>query len=290
MSCFACFFRLLLLVALIKNQFGRYLLVQVEETKKIDTPQVIPQIEVDEEKKIDIPQVIPQVEVEEEKKIVIPQVIPQVEGDEEEKIDIPLPQTRDVLPFARFQDGPAACTKAVPTEWVKKFEFKTEPPIMLLKGGQKVRFFLDLELAKEIPEGSYLGVEAYALKPSNLGVVPCFPIAIPNPKTGEEVDFEIGSCNSPPYELEELLLQLEQVGVDCTIFGPNGCKLPIKPDTIEKELTWNLPKDFEKMEQYQIIKQLLEGKKTDFKFQARILNEDEEELACADAALAVDFP
>ena len=66
MSCFACFFRLLLLVALIKNQFGRYLLVQVEETKKIDTPQVIPQIEVDEEKKIDIPQVIPQVEVEEE--------------------------------------------------------------------------------------------------------------------------------------------------------------------------------------------------------------------------------
>ena len=77
MSCFACFFRLLLLVALIKNQFGRYLLVQVEETKKIHTPQFIPQIEVDEEKKIDIPQ-----------------VIPQVEGDEEEKIDIPLPQTR----------------------------------------------------------------------------------------------------------------------------------------------------------------------------------------------------
>ena len=111
MSCFACFFRLLLLVALIKNQFGRYLLVQVEETKKFDTPQVIPQIEVDEEKKIDIPQVIPQVkveeekkieipqvipqvEVEEEKKIDIPQVIPQVEGDEEKKIDIPLPQTR----------------------------------------------------------------------------------------------------------------------------------------------------------------------------------------------------
>ena len=55
MSCFACFFRLLLLVALIKNQFGRYLLVQVEETKKFDTPQVIPQIKVDEEKKIDIP-------------------------------------------------------------------------------------------------------------------------------------------------------------------------------------------------------------------------------------------
>ena len=49
---------------------------------------------------------------------------------------------------------------------------------MLLKGGQKVRFFLDLELAKEIPEGSYLGVEAYALKPSNLGIVPCFPIAV----------------------------------------------------------------------------------------------------------------
>ena len=94
MSCFACFFRLLLLVALIKNQFGRYLLVQVEETKKFDTPQVIPQIEVDEEKKIDIPQVIPQVKVEEEKKIEIPQVIPQVEVEEEKKIDIPLPQTR----------------------------------------------------------------------------------------------------------------------------------------------------------------------------------------------------
>ena len=82
MSCFACFFRLLLLVALIKNQFGRYLLVQVEETKKFDTPQVIPQIEVDEEKKIDIPQVIPQVKVEEEK-----------------KIDIPLPQTRGNYEF-----------------------------------------------------------------------------------------------------------------------------------------------------------------------------------------------
>ena len=78
--------------------------------------------------------------------------------------------------------------------------------------------------------------------------------------------------------------------MDCTIFGPNGCKLPIKPITVEQDFEWNLPKDFEKMEQYQIIKQLLEGKKTDFKFQARILNEDEEELACADAALAVDFP
>ena len=55
MSCFGCFFRLLLVVALIKNHFGRYLLVQVEETKKIDTPQVIPQVQVGEEKKIDIP-------------------------------------------------------------------------------------------------------------------------------------------------------------------------------------------------------------------------------------------
>ena len=85
---------------------------------------------------------------------------------------------QDILPFARFQDGPAACTKPVPTEWVKKFEFKTEPNVILLKGGQKVKFFLDLDLAKEIPEGSYLGVEAYALKPSNLGILPCFPIAV----------------------------------------------------------------------------------------------------------------
>ena len=82
MSCFGCFFRLLLLVALIKNQFGRYLLVQVEETKKINIPQGIQQVQVEETKKIDIPQVIPQIEVEEEK-----------------KIDIPLPLTRGNCEF-----------------------------------------------------------------------------------------------------------------------------------------------------------------------------------------------
>lgn len=61
---------------------------------------------------------------------------------------------------------------------MKKFELKTEPEVMLLKGGEKLKFILNLELANEIPEGSYLGVEAYALKPSNLGTVPCFPIAV----------------------------------------------------------------------------------------------------------------
>ena len=82
MRCFVCLLRLLLLVALIKNQFGRYLLVQVEETKKINIPQVIPQVQVEETKKIDISQVIPQIEVEEEK-----------------KIDIPLPKTRGNYEF-----------------------------------------------------------------------------------------------------------------------------------------------------------------------------------------------
>merc|ERR1719334_1499717 len=127
MNCFGCFFQLLLLVALIKDQFGRYLLVQVEETKQIDVPQVIPQVEVEGEKKIDTPQVIPQAQDEEIKKIDIPQVVPQVEVEEEKKIDIPLPLTREIHPFARFQDGLAACTNPVPTEWVKKFEVKTEP-------------------------------------------------------------------------------------------------------------------------------------------------------------------
>merc|ERR1712136_723139 len=102
MHCFGCFFQLLLLVAMIKDQFGRYLLVQVEETKQIESSQVIPKVKVEEKKRIDTPQVIPQVEVEEEKKIDIQQVIPQVEVEEEKKIDIPLPLTREIHPFARF--------------------------------------------------------------------------------------------------------------------------------------------------------------------------------------------
>ena len=97
MHCFGCFFQLLLLVAMIKDQFGRYLLVQVEETKQIESSQVIPKVKVEGEKKIDIPQVIPQVEVEGKKRIDTPQVIPQVEVEEEKKIDIPqvIPQTLD---------------------------------------------------------------------------------------------------------------------------------------------------------------------------------------------------
>merc|ERR1712136_330110 len=168
MHCFGCFFQLLLLVAMIKDQFGMYLLVQVEETKqiessqvipkvkvegekKIDIPQVIPQVKVEEKKRIDTPQVIPQVEVEEEKRIDIPQVIPQTLDEEIMKIDIPLPLTREIHPFARFQDGPAACTNPVPTEWVKKFEVKTEPEVILIKGGQNVKFLVNLDVIKEIP-------------------------------------------------------------------------------------------------------------------------------------------
>ena len=81
MHSFGGLLRLLLLVALTKNQFGRYLLVQVEETKKINIPKVIPQVKVEETKKTDIPQVIPQVEVEEEKKVDIP--LPKSRGNSE---------------------------------------------------------------------------------------------------------------------------------------------------------------------------------------------------------------
>ena len=78
--------------------------------------------------------------------------------------------------MARFQDGPAACKNQVPTEWVKKFVVKTEPEVMLLKGGQNLKFILDIELVKKIPVGSYLGVEVYGN--GNLGRVPCMPIPV----------------------------------------------------------------------------------------------------------------
>merc|ERR1712136_545957 len=302
MHCFGCFFQLLLLVAMIKDQFGMYLLVQVEETKQIESSQVIPKVKVEGEKKIDIPQVIPQVEVEEEKKIDIPQVIPQAQDEEikkidtpqvvpqveeEKKIDIPLPLTREIHPFARFQDGPAACTNPVPTEWVKKFEVKTEPEVIVLKGGQNVKFLVNLDVIKEIPEGSFLGVEVFGS--GKLGRLPCIPVSIPNPKTGEEVDITIGSCDSPPYELEELLTLTEKMGIDCTKFGSNGCKLPIKPLQITNTFSWDLPKDFENTDPFQMIKKMLEGQKTTLDIRMRILNEDEEELACADAKFTVDF-
>merc|ERR1712136_677782 len=287
MHCFGCFFQLLLLVAMIKDQFGRYLLVQVEETKQIESSQVIPQVEVEEEKKIDIQQVIPQAQDEEIKKIDTSQVVPQVEVEEEKKIDIPLPLTREIHPFARFQDGPAACTNPVPTEWVKKFEVKTEPEVILIKGGQNVKFLVNLDVIKEIPEGSFLGVEIFGS--GKLGRLPCLPVSIPNPKTGEEVEITVGSCDSPPYELEELLTLTENLGIDCTKFGSNGCKLPIKPLQITNTFSWDLPKDFENTEPFKMIKKMLEGQKTTLDIRMRILNEDEEELACADAKFTVDF-
>ena len=102
--------------------------------------------------------------------------------------------------------------------------------------------------------------------------------------------FNIGSCSSPPYELEELLSKLEQVGTDCSAFGPNGCKLPIKPVHVQNTFSWTLPKDLENNEVFQKISTLFEGEKTTLDIRMRILNEDEEELACADAELVVDFP
>ena len=64
----------------------------------------------------------------------------------------------------------------MPTEWVKKFELKTEPEIVLLKGGQTVKFNLDLEVVKAIPEGSYLGVQVVGR--DGFGEFPCFAFAV----------------------------------------------------------------------------------------------------------------
>ena len=64
----------------------------------------------------------------------------------------------------------------MPTEWVKKFELKTDTEVMLLQGGQTLKFVLDIELMKDIPEGSYLGVEVYGS--GNLGRVMCMPILV----------------------------------------------------------------------------------------------------------------
>ena len=79
------------------------------------------------------------------------------------------------------------------------------------------------------------------------------------------------------------------MGIDCTKFGSNGCKLPIKPLQITNTFSWDLPKDFENTEPFKMIKKLLEGQKTTLDIRMRILNEDEEELACADAKFTVDF-
>ena len=83
---------------------------------------------------------------------------------------------QEIHPFARFQDGPAACTNPVPTEWVKKFEVKTEPEVILLKGGQNVKFLVNLDVIKEIPEGSFLGVEVFGS--GKLGRLPCIPVSV----------------------------------------------------------------------------------------------------------------
>ena len=78
--------------------------------------------------------------------------------------------------------------------------------------------------------------------------------------------------------------------MNCSAFGPNGCKLPIEPVHIQNTFSWDLPKDFENTEQFEQISTLLEGEKISLDIRMRILNEDEEELACADTKLALDFP
>ena len=78
--------------------------------------------------------------------------------------------------------------------------------------------------------------------------------------------------------------------MDCTKFGTNGCKLPIKPHRVHGTFSWDLPKDIESTKQFQMISELLEGKKTSLEMRMRILNEDEEELACTDVTFALDFP
>ena len=70
----------------------------------------------------------------------------------------------------------------MPTEWVKKFVVKSESEVMLLKGGQSLKFNFDIENVKDIPKGSYLGVEVFGS--CNLGnyvfsrEIPCFEMPV----------------------------------------------------------------------------------------------------------------
>ena len=89
--------------------------------------------------------------------------------------------------------------------------------------------------------------------------------------------------------MEELLLKLEDVGVDCALFGPNGCELPIEPFEVKNTFSWTMPANFEEMKEFEYVKDLLGGVKRTLDIRMRILNEDEDELACADAVATVDF-